>query len=217
MRELENAVLHAIALHRGQEIGPESLPPQIGGRVRTNGTRSPRRPTRDDLSTSLTEAKRRAASEFEKRYLTRVMEKSKGSVSEAARLAGLDRTNFRRLLQRHGSIRDVQGLAAAAHGRTQRDADEQPAARRQRAAGLAAAAAGAGDVGVDVAGDDDRRVGVVDQLHAEAVRADRGVGERVREVVARHRDVLDLLAVAHRSMKCRRAGDVDVERRGPGR
>ena len=48
------------------------------------------------------EAKRRAASEFEKRYLTRVMEKSKGSVSEGARLAGLDRTNFRRLLQRHG-------------------------------------------------------------------------------------------------------------------
>ena len=63
--------------------------------------------TRDRTSddgelTPLTEAKRRASSAFEKRYLVRVMEKSKGSVSEAARLAGLDRTNFRRLLQRHG-------------------------------------------------------------------------------------------------------------------
>jgi len=54
-----------------------------------------------DLDVPLTEAKRRAAADFEKRYLVRVMEHAKGSVSEAARLSGLDRTNFRRLLQRH--------------------------------------------------------------------------------------------------------------------
>ena len=30
------------------------------------------------------------------------MTRAKGSVSEAARIAALDRTNFRRLLQRHG-------------------------------------------------------------------------------------------------------------------
>jgi two-component system response regulator HydG len=102
VRELENAVLHAIAMRRGQEIGTESLPPQIGGRVRpTNGTPHPAEDL-DELGASLTEAKRRAASDFEKRYLRRVMEKAKGSVSEAARLSGLDRTNFRRLLQRHG-------------------------------------------------------------------------------------------------------------------
>jgi two-component system response regulator GlrR len=59
----------------------------------------------DDLAGNLeplTEAKRRASSAFEKRYLMNVMERAKGSVSEAARLSGLDRTNFRRLLQRHG-------------------------------------------------------------------------------------------------------------------
>lgn len=50
----------------------------------------------------LTEAKRLASAEFERRYLVRVMERSRGSVSEGARLSGLDRTNFRRLLQRHG-------------------------------------------------------------------------------------------------------------------
>jgi len=54
------------------------------------------------LSMPLTEAKRLAAAEFERRYLIRVMERAGGSVSEAARLAGLDRTNFRRQLQRHG-------------------------------------------------------------------------------------------------------------------
>jgi two-component system, NtrC family, response regulator HydG len=100
VRELENAVLHAVALHRGDAIGSESLPPQVSGRIRANGA-AVATDDHDDL-TPLTEAKRRASAAFEKRYLTRVMERSKGSVSEAARLAGLDRTNFRRLLQRHG-------------------------------------------------------------------------------------------------------------------
>jgi DNA-binding NtrC family response regulator len=100
VRELENAVLHAIALHHGNTIGAESLPATISGRAKpissavTAGD--------DDILEPLTDAKRRAAGNFEKRYLIKVMEKAKGSVSEAARLSGLDRTNFRRLLQRHG-------------------------------------------------------------------------------------------------------------------
>jgi transcriptional regulator with GAF, ATPase, and Fis domain len=49
----------------------------------------------------LTEAKRQSAAEFERCYLVNLMQRA-GSVSEAARLAGLDRTNFRRLLTRHG-------------------------------------------------------------------------------------------------------------------
>jgi transcriptional regulator with GAF, ATPase, and Fis domain len=54
------------------------------------------------MSMQLTEAKHLASSAFERRYLVRVMERAGGKVSEGARLAGLDRTNFRRLLQRHG-------------------------------------------------------------------------------------------------------------------
>ena len=50
----------------------------------------------------LTEAKRRSAAEFERCYLASVMARSGGSVSEGARIAGLDRTNFRRLLHRYG-------------------------------------------------------------------------------------------------------------------
>lgn len=53
-------------------------------------------------NTPLTEAKRLSATEFERCYLTRMLENTRGSVSEAARISGIDRTNFRRLLHRHG-------------------------------------------------------------------------------------------------------------------
>jgi DNA-binding NtrC family response regulator len=103
VRELENALMHACALHHGDaSIGPESLPAQIGKRSRAQGSsRIPLGFDGDDLP-PLTEAKRRASAMFERAYLVKAMERAKGSVSEAARLAGLDRTNFRRLLQRHG-------------------------------------------------------------------------------------------------------------------
>ena len=101
VRELENAVLHMLALHRGEVISPDALPPALTGRASGSNV-GVTITDDDDEAIGLTEAKRRASGAFEKRYLTRVMERSKGSVSEAARLAGLDRTNFRRLLQRHG-------------------------------------------------------------------------------------------------------------------
>jgi two-component system response regulator HydG len=105
VRELENAVMHAIALHQGDVILPESLPATI--MARGNGRLTATIPVTgadgsDDQLPPLTEAKRRASAVFEKNYLTLAMERAKGSISEAARLAGLDRTNFRRLLQRHG-------------------------------------------------------------------------------------------------------------------
>ncbi|HWU89551.1 MAG TPA: sigma 54-interacting transcriptional regulator, partial [Kofleriaceae bacterium] len=100
VRELENAVMHAIALHHGDVLGPELLPAHISPRTRIA---PPGELIRDeDTLLPLTVSKRRAATAFERAYLVKVMQKAKGSVSEAARLAGLDRTNFRRLLQRHG-------------------------------------------------------------------------------------------------------------------
>jgi two-component system response regulator HydG len=100
VRELENSVLHAIALHHGDVIGPESLPSTIHA-IRPRSTHPAVRIADDDELLPLTEAKRKASAAYEKNYLVRVMGKAKGSVSEAARLAGIDRTNFRRLLQRH--------------------------------------------------------------------------------------------------------------------
>ena len=104
IRELENAVLHAIALARDGTLEVDTLPPRVRERFAPPilvGAAATAEPTIEDGIT-LTEAKRRAAHEFERRYLGKVLAQAKGSVSEAARLAGLDRTNFRRLLQRHG-------------------------------------------------------------------------------------------------------------------
>ena len=53
----------------------------------------------------LTEAKRLAAATFERIYLARAMTVSEGSVGDAARAAGVDRSNYRRLLQRHGLVK----------------------------------------------------------------------------------------------------------------
>jgi DNA-binding NtrC family response regulator len=109
VRELENALQSAVALRQGDVITPESLPSTIlhsagrGASLRqppaipaASGVMS------GDSLVPLTEAGRTAAAAFQKQYLIVAMERAKGSVAESARLAGVDRTNFRRLLQRHG-------------------------------------------------------------------------------------------------------------------
>jgi two-component system response regulator HydG len=45
------------------------------------------------------EAKRLALRAFERRYLTALLKRSNNNVSSAARAAGVDRSNFRRLLK----------------------------------------------------------------------------------------------------------------------
>jgi two-component system response regulator HydG len=100
VRELENALLHAIAFRHGDVIGVESLPPQL----RTRGDRSEKAgaAAADPAHLlPLSEAKRQVNATFERGYLMKVLERARGSVSEAARLAGIDRTNLRRLLKRY--------------------------------------------------------------------------------------------------------------------
>lgn len=62
-------------------------------------------PIADWTMMPLTSAKRLAAAAFERNYLVRAMETAQGSAVDAARAAGVDRSNFRRLLQRHGLVK----------------------------------------------------------------------------------------------------------------
>jgi DNA-binding NtrC family response regulator len=59
-----------------------------------------------DASSSVEQPYRKAReialSDFERRYFTRLLRRTEGNLSEAARLAGLDRSNLRRALARLG-------------------------------------------------------------------------------------------------------------------
>jgi len=99
VRELQNCLISAIAMRTGDIIGVESLPPHI--RKIRGSMPIPLPELEGDEQLSLVEAKRRVSQAFERDYLQQIMQRAQGSVAEAARMAGIDRTNFRRLLQRH--------------------------------------------------------------------------------------------------------------------
>ena len=96
VRELENAIAHAIALSPAGDavMDVAALPAYLA-------VFAPEPAFDGDRFLPLGEAKRRVHAHFERGYLLRVLERARGSMSEAARLAGIDRTNLRRLLKRH--------------------------------------------------------------------------------------------------------------------
>ncbi len=105
VRELENALERAVVFCRdtveSQHLGLSRSMPAVG---RTS------RPEADpelSLPSSLgdlpyREAKAQALAEFERRYFTSLRDRTRANVSEAARQAGLDRSNFRRAVKRAG-------------------------------------------------------------------------------------------------------------------
>lgn len=92
--ELDREIAEALGIKRGRR--GRKNPRRHHATVRECATWTP-----ETIVEPLTEAKRNAATEFERCYLVNIMQRA-GSVSEGARLARLDRTNFRRLLTRHG-------------------------------------------------------------------------------------------------------------------
>jgi DNA-binding NtrC family response regulator len=93
VRELENAVERALVLAKSDCFTVDLLPEQW--------RKSPllREPGADPrLLLSLADAK----GAFEREYLERVLDRAEGKLGDAARLAGVDPSNLRRLLKRHG-------------------------------------------------------------------------------------------------------------------
>jgi two-component system, NtrC family, response regulator HydG len=93
VRELENAIERAVIMTHDDTLTAHALPPQFRQRSQSSRPR-----LRAAIDLGFTEARSR----FERNYLDQVLQDSAGNLSQAARRAGMDRSNFRRLLDRHG-------------------------------------------------------------------------------------------------------------------
>lgn len=96
--ELEHAIEHAAAVARGEAVTPADLPPTIAGA--SGPARKGRGPAEGLAELPYAEARERALLAFERAYVDTVIERAGGNISEAARQAGMDRANFRRLKKR---------------------------------------------------------------------------------------------------------------------
>jgi len=96
VRELQNVMERAVSLAEGEVILPEDLPEEVRkGRVP---------PIEDEIPLDLPfeEAKERWIELFERRYLRELLERTGGNISQAARMAGVNRKTIHRLLKKHG-------------------------------------------------------------------------------------------------------------------
>jgi transcriptional regulator with GAF, ATPase, and Fis domain len=101
VRELKNAMEHAVILAAGGEICPEHLPRSmtIAPPAEAPVPKSPTpRPT-------LREQRERWLAPLERRYLEDLLAETDGRVTDAARVAGVDRVTFYRLLEKRGLSR----------------------------------------------------------------------------------------------------------------
>ncbi len=106
VRELENVVERAVVLVQGEVITDENLPDHLRNAASKTTTRVVEPEMSPLLGMRFAEAKDAAIGAFERRYLEELMRQSEGNISDAARRAGLDRSNFRRLLGKHGIAPD---------------------------------------------------------------------------------------------------------------
>ena len=98
VRELENVIERAVVLAAGDSIGAQDLPARILGESFYLGA--------EDSEAGLTkfpyqEAKDRALAAFNRAYLTALLKEAAGNISFASERAGMDRSNFKKLMKRY--------------------------------------------------------------------------------------------------------------------
>ncbi|HET9552696.1 MAG TPA: sigma-54 dependent transcriptional regulator [Anaeromyxobacteraceae bacterium] len=102
VRELENAIERAVVLCRADSITPVDLPPAVTGRTAPLVREAPSNGDESAwLTLSYAAAKEQALRRFEKSYVEALMRACDNNISAAARKAGMDRSNFKRVLRKY--------------------------------------------------------------------------------------------------------------------
>ncbi len=102
VRELENAVERAVVLCRAETVTPSDLPPAVTGHTAPLVREAPAGGEEAQwLTLSYAAAKDQALRRFEKSYVEALMKACDNNISAAARRAGMDRSNFKRVLRKY--------------------------------------------------------------------------------------------------------------------
>ncbi len=99
MRELKNALEHAVIMATGEEVQAKDLPKSMREAGATSAATAPATAAGPE---TLLELRERWIAPHEKRYLEELLAASGGTVSAAAQKAGVNRVTFYRLMKKHG-------------------------------------------------------------------------------------------------------------------
>jgi len=97
VRQLENAIERACVTARDGTITAKNLPPDVGHQ----GSGKPH-PFQVDISRPLPNLLAEMTSEFEKRYLRRVLKRTRGHVGKCAEISGLSRRSITDKIAQYG-------------------------------------------------------------------------------------------------------------------
>src|SRR5947199_238110 len=101
VRELQNVIEHvAVVVEPGAAIQPEDL--HLAGDPAAPAGANPASLISTLLEESYHVARDRVIAQFERQYLTWLVNRAAGNMSKAARVAGVDRTTLYRMMERHG-------------------------------------------------------------------------------------------------------------------
>src|SRR5512147_1062459 len=102
VRELENAIERAVVLCRADAITSGDLPPAVTGRTAPLVREAPSNGDESAwLTLSYAAAKEQALRRFEKSYVEALMRACDNNISAAARKAGMDRSNVKRVVRKY--------------------------------------------------------------------------------------------------------------------